>query len=70
MRNTLHTMKFEVEVRQLFMGGNYSREETINFLIFCMHTYAVFLRTVSAETILFWKFSNSKLNKKAATSIQ
>ena len=26
----------EVGVRQLFKGGNYSREETIDFLIFCM----------------------------------
>ena len=29
----------EVGVRQLFKGGNYSREETIYFLISCMHTY-------------------------------
>ena len=29
----------EVEVRQLFKGGNYSREETIEFLgVFCLYS--------------------------------
>ena len=31
----------EVGVRQLFKGGNYSKEETINVSIFCMHKYIV-----------------------------
>ena len=29
---------WEVEVRQLFKGGNYSRAETIVFLQFCKHS--------------------------------
>ena len=28
----------KVGVRQLFKGGNYSREETINLLLFCKHS--------------------------------
>ena len=27
----------KVEVRKVFEGGNYSKEETINFLFFCDH---------------------------------
>ena len=37
----------KVEVRKVFKGGNYSKEETIDFLVFSKHLIWI----VSAETI-------------------
>ena len=52
----------EVGVRQLFKGGNYSREETINFLVFCLHEETWIMVAVDQTTRFYYYWVTHNYN--------
>ena len=53
---------FLYKVRQLFKGGNYSREESINFLVFCLHEETWIMVAVDQTTRFYYHWVTHNYN--------